>query len=268
METSNTTPQLQIDINAIYAQWSQPHSQIHKVTPQLRIKAQEQSGPSVYDPILVSLGPYHHGKPELLRAEQFKYLCLDWCAKGSEISKERFYKCILDKINEIRGCYAEVSVVSKYDDVALALMMLLDACFIQSFMETRIGETGNSQWRSFLGLSVFSFTSRDLMVLENQIPFFVQKLLINEMYGRVEGEKLLHKLFCFFLGSEQSVIPRVDERPPIHYLEAYRRLRVERSTPVPGLQEKKQRFMTISRNKKDPGNTLTKYYTHHTVLLF
>lgn len=62
--------------------------------PQIRRREQ------VYDPLMVSIGTYHHSKPELRR--EFKLLCLDWRAGGYEKKMAFFYSKILEKLRRPR----------------------------------------------------------------------------------------------------------------------------------------------------------------------
>ncbi|KAI3446520.1 hypothetical protein Pfo_003185 [Paulownia fortunei] len=201
---------------------SERRRQIHKVPPQIRLRV----GQHVYDPELVSLGPYHHGKPELRRAEEFKYFCLDFCAGGNEEKKAFLYNKVLEKISIIRDCYAEVTIVEKYDDKALALMMLLDACFIINFMWNCIfKERINSlDWLHYLGMAASStFTTHDVLLLENQIPFQVLKLLISLVYdeeGNAEDFLQLYLSSALTRDLNHVRIPRENEEPPIHLLES------------------------------------------------
>lgn len=64
--------------------------QMHKVSHRLRMN-KTNYGRLVYDPVVVSLGPYHHGRQELSEAEEFKHLCLHWCADGSDLIKTRLF---------------------------------------------------------------------------------------------------------------------------------------------------------------------------------
>ncbi|KAI3446519.1 hypothetical protein Pfo_003184 [Paulownia fortunei] len=234
---------------------------IHKVPPQIRLRFGQRSE-VLYNPEQVSLGPYHHGKPELRRAEEFKYVCLDRYASGDEKIKCIFYSEVLKKIDIIRDCYAEVTVVEKYDDKALALMMLLDACFIISFMEncTNMTRNNRSDWLDCLGMAAsFRFTARDIMVLENQIPFQVIKLLMKLQYEKEEAEELLQRFISriLFLDLNQAKIPRENEDPPIHLLEAFWRVSVEKHNIAPNRRVHNQltfkfwwpRFLTRRKKK-------------------
>ncbi|KAI3470167.1 hypothetical protein Pfo_026830 [Paulownia fortunei] len=217
--------------------------QMHTVPPELRQRRQQSE--HVYDPVLVSFGPYHHGKPQLRRAEEFKYLCLDWFAKGNEEKKAFFYNKVLEKIDVIRGCYAEVTIVNKYDDKALALMMLLDACFIINFMDFTSTETDNIlDWFECLGVAASStFMLGDIMLLENQIPFLVLKLLICLHYEeKKEAEELVERFITWLtmVDLNQAKIPRENEEPPIHILEVCWRVLVEKYNIQPNQQEHNQ----------------------------
>ncbi|GFP97288.1 upf0481 protein at3g47200 [Phtheirospermum japonicum] len=211
---------------------SDPRRQIHKVPPQIRVWVGPRSE-RLYDPNLVSLGPYHHGKPELRRAEEFKYLCLDSCTGGDEERKTLLYNKVVEKINEIRECYAEVEIVEKYDDKALALMMLLDGCFVIKFMQNVISQdkTDSLDWLHYLGKAASTaFATHDILLLENQIPFQVLKLLIISLPDKETHEDLFQLYLTRIVTKDlnQAKIPRENEDPPIHFLEACWRVSVEK----------------------------------------
>lgn len=198
---------------------------MHRVLPQLM---QQQHIDNLYDPILVSLGPYHHGRPELQPAQDLKPLCLDWFASGSEQNKAFYYNKINEKIDEIRDCYAEAWILEKYDDEELTRMMLLDGCFIINYMASRIQTSTNMNWDNHLGLAAGPITVRDLVKIENQVPFMVIKLLLSSQVGRDgEWDELVHGFLRWMLlktGSKEqiSVAGEYDdvEDPPLHVLEA------------------------------------------------
>ncbi|KAK6127262.1 hypothetical protein DH2020_038988 [Rehmannia glutinosa] len=243
---------------------SERRRQIHKVPQQIRLRVGPQSE-HLYDPELVSLGPYHHGKPELHRAEEFKYLCLDSCSQGDEEKKVFLYNKVLKKIDVIRDCYAEVTIIEKYDDKALALMMLLDACFIINFMQncTSKKKTNFLDWLHCLGMAASTtFTTHDILLLENQIPFQVLKLLITLLFHK-EGnpEELLQSYLSLVATRDFNLakIPRENEEPPIHFLEACWRVSVEKYDTELNRQERNQftskfqwwpRFLTRGKEKK------------------
>lgn len=187
---------------------------IHRVPQHLR------TNKHVYEPEIISLGPYHHGKPELNEAEGLKYFCLDWFAEGDENKKVQLYNKFLKKIDGIRACYAEVAITGNYDDKRLALMMLLDACFIVNLMKNCTGMRNNnsSDWLGCQGMAAsVRIMIRDVFVLENQIPFGA----LHTLMSSISADELVKK----FLGWTMKVEPppaRTGQYtdPPIHILEA------------------------------------------------
>ncbi|KAL8479697.1 hypothetical protein ACS0TY_026576 [Phlomoides rotata] len=123
------------------------------------------------------------------------------------------------------GCYAEVVIVDRYDDKALALMMLMDACLVVNFMENGISKTKNNieDWLDCLGLAAsIIFTTRHIMVLENQVLLLKIKLLMSSFYETEETETILRKFLSWMtsmdIRNESFVVPGEDEEPPIHLM--------------------------------------------------
>ncbi|XP_047940307.1 putative UPF0481 protein At3g02645 [Salvia hispanica] len=213
---------------------SRHRRQIQKIPNQIRCRNLRRSQ-QVYDPVLVSIGPYHHAKPGLRRAQEFKHLCLDRCAGGDDKKKAFFYSKIVEHAASIRDCYAEAKIVEKYDDKSLALMMLLDASIIIDFIHNYLGMQGNSfsDWQRCLGAGSGPLMVRDIMLMENQIPFQVLQLLITLQYEKGEAASFLPRFFSTFLSYKGRILDldlnnteilREIEDPPIHFLEAFRRV--------------------------------------------
>lgn len=87
-----------------------------------------------YDPILVSIGPYHHGKPELQSGEELKsrFAREYWMEKRQGFANATCAD-VLEEVHELRKCYAEGST-NVYDDLSFTKMMILDGCFILRFI--------------------------------------------------------------------------------------------------------------------------------------
>lgn len=145
--------------------------QIPKVPLFMRIDNQNSDD---YDPKVVSLGPYHHGKPELNFVEDFKPKSLEMFIHGSNKDQKFFLENILEEIEDVRSCYLE-EFTNKYNDYDFARMMLLDACFVLNDIEIVTRSTPNSASKQtntikHLGIAVYLITRRDLYLLENQVP--------------------------------------------------------------------------------------------------
>lgn len=174
--------------------------QIHRVPPQLRRNNEKRSQ---YDPKFVSLGPYHHGKPELQAAEEIKHKFLRRLTSDCSTKKNILYNVVFDKIGEIRGCYAN-DCVKNYDNEELATMILLDASFIVALIEGLSGEIEFFlDWHQCLGIATLLFTVSDIMLLENQLPFHVVKSILDLQRGK-EADELIEKFSQWLLSADLS----------------------------------------------------------------
>nr|XP_016468280.1 PREDICTED: UPF0481 protein At3g47200-like [Nicotiana tabacum] len=227
-----------VDIITISRLQSIPRKrQIPKVPLFMRIDNQNSDD---YDPKVVSLGPYHHGKPELNFVEDFKPKSLEMFIHGSNKNQNFFLEKILEEIEDVRSCYLE-EVTNKYNDYDFARMMLLDACFVLNDIEIVTRSTPNSASKQtntikHLGIAVYLITRRDLYLLENQVPFRILKLLVTLRYGDDEGSDQYYpfenkvKSYCsqmFFDKQEDNIEENaMMEIEPPHLLEVFRRVLV------------------------------------------
>ncbi|EPS69809.1 hypothetical protein M569_04955, partial [Genlisea aurea] len=122
-----------------------------------------------YDPKMVSLGPFHHGKSEFHLGETFKRQALQMFLSDSGKDRRLFYNKIVNEIDEIRDCYDDDGVW--VDDASLAEMMLVDGCFVVFYMEAVVSCEKLVRALYLVGMMGFSFAHRDMLLLENQIPF-------------------------------------------------------------------------------------------------
>ncbi|KAL0428486.1 UNVERIFIED_CONTAM: hypothetical protein Slati_3023400 [Sesamum latifolium] len=188
---------------------------IHKVPRPLRMNNEH-----VYDPVVLSLGPYRHGRPQFRQVEEFKAEILNrFVSDTAAKDKGFFYNKILERIDEIRSCYEDDST-AVFSDEALAEMILLDACFTIYYLQSEYIDYHS------LGISVVSFMFRDFLMLENQIPLWTIRLLIDLKYGKDKGEAW----FCEYLSTLTYGVNRLTQIPwdngdePLHLLEARRRM--------------------------------------------
>ncbi|KAJ3693793.1 hypothetical protein LUZ60_009273 [Juncus effusus] len=134
---------------------------IFRAPPHLREKATK-----MYEPKMVSIGPYHHGKETLRTLEEHKWRCLhDFLASNPKINMEVYLQEMRLLELRARQCYNE-SIEMESDE--FVLMLLLDGCFIlQYYLKKRdnvLDTFFSAHW---------SVIYTDLILLENQIPFFI-----------------------------------------------------------------------------------------------
>jgi hypothetical protein len=147
-----------------------------KVPPILRNKERSKDN---YDPRIVSLGPYHHGKAELQAAQTIKTMLMQQIISKHGKSIEDLYIKVFELNEDTRSCYV-VGSTEDYGDEEFALMMLQDGCFILCFIESVT--SGKMDYIRMiidhLGHFVLQYLFQDILLLENQIPFRVLKVLM------------------------------------------------------------------------------------------
>ncbi|CAN4121409.1 unnamed protein product [Withania somnifera] len=117
-----------------------------------------------YEPQIVSIGPYHRGKDNVKMIEEHKWRFLGNLLKRTEekgVYLEDYLKAIQPLERKARECYSEAILVDRDEFVE---MLVLDGCFI-----------------------IELFFLRDLIRLENQIPFFILQFLFE--FTNIQGEE-------------------------------------------------------------------------------
>ncbi|GAA0183777.1 hypothetical protein LIER_31131 [Lithospermum erythrorhizon] len=203
---------------------------MHKVAPLFR---NEERSNKIYDPLVVSLGPYHHGKLELQLAQRYKSTAVQLFVSRSGQTIEFFQNKILEVIDDVRSCYFEGST-DNFSDSELAEMMLQDSCFLLNYIELCKGSDDIRKTRIYTSMInhldrlTLNLTLRDLFLLENQIPYSILTLLMYLRYGTSKGEAMLSKFISgTIFGDERERMKfSLDRQPPVHLLDAYRQVLV------------------------------------------
>ncbi|KAM7493050.1 hypothetical protein LguiB_027659 [Lonicera macranthoides] len=139
---------------------------IYRVPKELR-KVNEDA----YTPCVVSIGPFHHSSPNLESMEQVKKRYMNKLVRKNENSSLK--NCIdFLKKNEskIRRCYSEPIPM---DNDKFVTMILVDSCFIIMFLIYFFTEEYDLDVSLYIDVTMMNRLTLDLMLLENQVPFFV-----------------------------------------------------------------------------------------------
>ncbi|MBA0816804.1 hypothetical protein Gohar_001426, partial [Gossypium harknessii] len=134
---------------------------IYKVPHRLR-----EVNEKAYEPNVVSIGPYHHGKQHLKAMQVIKRSFFRKIAEENNPNVNELARTMRSLEARIRKCYEEAAFY--LDSHQLVQMMLLDGCFIVQLIRgihpaEGIFEVGRVQ----------TDILHDLLLLENQLPFFV-----------------------------------------------------------------------------------------------
>ena len=125
-----------------------------------------------YTPQVISIGPFHHKNERLNAMEEHKERYFRSFVKQSEIDSKYFVDTIREMEKIIRGCYAENIDLTPDRFVK---MILVDACFILELLFRESSEKHHLV--GVLGEPRASAVMLDLLLLENQLPFFVLEKL-------------------------------------------------------------------------------------------
>ncbi|KAL7195094.1 hypothetical protein ACSBR1_035328 [Camellia fascicularis] len=169
---------------------------------------------SAYKPRVVSIGPIHRNNGRLNANEPIKLSYRDsLCSriKGDECMSETMELCrsaMKDLEANVKKCYAEkVELIINEKQISLAEMMLIDGCFILELLYRSYSiknkssniSTDDPVLNSLMRLLAIR---HDLLLLENQIPFFVLEklfsLTVECIPDRSHNVSLTHYVLSFF----------------------------------------------------------------------
>ena len=121
--------------------------------------------------MLISIGPLHHGQDKLLPMEDVKLAYVHELLQRHPDNHLEMY--VYRTLKRLREARAEYSQEIDFSDEKLAKILVVDGCFMIEYFVRRLFHSNHQmpflpqvQWR-------FGHLDRDLLLLENQIPFFV-----------------------------------------------------------------------------------------------
>ncbi|XAR68351.1 hypothetical protein NMG60_11003447 [Bertholletia excelsa] len=204
----------------------------HKIARVPLLLRNSASNNTDYNPRMVSIGPYHHAKPELQAAEKLKPVIANlFVAKRVQILYE-FYSLLLPRVTHLKSHY-ETGSTDEYSDEGFATMMFWDGCLVLAIIETIITLASNDVSQDYfkeiqcLGNHAFiCFTNDALSLMENQLPFEVLQLLMRLKYEDGGMSRMSEYLDISIFGSfdpnreiKVDVKSILEKEQPIHLLE-------------------------------------------------
>ncbi|PIA30461.1 hypothetical protein AQUCO_05500023v1 [Aquilegia coerulea] len=175
---------------------------IYRVPDNLRVGSEYR-----YEPKVASIGPYHCGKKNLKVTEKHKLWYL-WDLLSRSTPPKTTMKNMVKAIKSIevqaRECYAEEINLTSDEFV---MMMIVDGCFILELLyryeeyTKRLKERVDDNDLIFSANWLVRTVQRDLVLLENQLPFVVLDTLFNFTWDPKHNISL-NKLVLQFLELE------------------------------------------------------------------
>ncbi|KAK9069257.1 hypothetical protein SSX86_013373 [Deinandra increscens subsp. villosa] len=142
-----------------------------------------------YVPKVVSIGPYHFGNPKLQVVEKLKPFFTMKLLRNSDSTLRSLYDKLGDPqmVLVLRSFYEEHST-DMFCDEDFTKMMLLDSCFVLYSMYSMYLPFG--ELLELRGDDIY-YIKRDLLLLENQIPFKVLREVMNLVDDGMDYYKMI-----------------------------------------------------------------------------
>ncbi|KAJ0566759.1 hypothetical protein HanPSC8_Chr06g0248751 [Helianthus annuus] len=197
---------------------------LEKVPPLLLEGKRGRRNREYYEPAVVSLGPYHYKRSRLAQAEEYKLMTLEEFRLSTRMTMYDLYNKVFEVVHDARNCYIDGST-DAYNDEEFSRMMLRDGCFVLFFIEC-ISYAKNKMLlnNEYLGALGFANVTRDIFLLENQLPFVVLKVLLELRFPSDKGEDILNRFFNYLKYGEVFTKDEkvLGNKQPLHLLELYR----------------------------------------------
>ncbi|GMI73119.1 hypothetical protein like AT3G02645 [Hibiscus trionum] len=148
-------------------------------------KALMLTDPESYVPQSVALGPYHYWRPELHEMETYKLAAAKRTQK--HLHRVQFHTLVENLTSfepQIRACYHKYL---HFNGETLAWMMAIDASFLLEFLQMYGLQQGKTLARVPSRMSAHNSILRDIVMLENQIPLFILRKVLEIQHSSLES---------------------------------------------------------------------------------
>ncbi|XP_022714766.1 putative UPF0481 protein At3g02645 isoform X2 [Durio zibethinus] len=179
--------------------------------------------PESYTPQLVAFGPFHYWRPELYEMERYKLAAAKRIQK--QLQSLTFHNLVDQLIKfepRIRACYHKYL---DFNGETLAWMMAIDASFLLEFLQIYALIEGKTLSRvssrmshlvDYAGRkSAHNSILRDIVMLENQIPLFILRKVLEVQYSSLESADDMLLSMLRGLSQELSPFKMIDNLPKI-----------------------------------------------------
>ncbi|KAK6284864.1 hypothetical protein POUND7_003816 [Theobroma cacao] len=187
-------------------------------------KALMSSSPDCYTPQQVGISPYHYWRPDLYEMERYKLAAAKRTQKQLQCPT---FEDLVEQLEQveprIRACYHKYLDL---DSETLAWMMAISTSFLLEFLQIYVfheGKTLSSEVCSRMShlvdhagaKSAHNSILRDIMMLENQIPLFVLRKVLEVQFSSLEAADDLSLLMLRGLCRELSPFKMMKNLPKI-----------------------------------------------------
>ncbi|KAJ1277026.1 hypothetical protein BS78_05G262700 [Paspalum vaginatum] len=166
-------------------------------------------------PRIVAIGPYHHGKPHLMKAEKVKHMAATQCVEDSGRSLEELFGAVVTvAVEEAWSLYDKDTMTEKgirYGD-DFWHMMFFDACFLVQYI---LKQTDSSKvsFHGFFGTNRMDIF-QDITMFENQLPWKVVETVLGLLPVTHEHNPIKEFIRRYRGYLQDQLNPTEDENPP------------------------------------------------------
>ncbi|KAJ6751521.1 hypothetical protein OIU85_001999 [Salix viminalis] len=219
------------------------------------------SDPYSYTPQQLSLGPYHYSRLELHEMDRYK---LSVAKRSQKLLRSLKFRDLVEELmkleSKIRACYHKYL---NFNGETLAWMMAIDASFLLEFLQVYALRGPKILSEVSSGMSHFfeycnrksscNAILRDIVMLENQIPLFTLRKVLEFRFLSLESADDM--LYSMLMGSckELSPFKRMEKWPVARVSEHAHLLDFLYHTIVPKIEES----VKIPEEAKDPTSNAT-----------
>lgn len=179
--------------------------------PKVPDKLMKHENEDSYKPSVVSIGPYHYKdrqnklhEVEKLKVQMARQFVLDSKIKDIEILYSEVAKVAENAKRFYEGCSLHC-----FDDEQFTRMMFLDGCFILQFIRDVMYNKLDMSDQQIIDVK------RDLLLLENQLPFAVLKSLMSLIKNDKDDRGMEININDFL---ELQILQQSDQRRPVWVL--------------------------------------------------
>ncbi|KAK7294049.1 hypothetical protein RJT34_16932 [Clitoria ternatea] len=171
------------------------------------------SDPDCYIPQQVAIGPYHYWRPELYEMQRFKLAAAKRFQQKLQCLKLENMVDQLSKLEQrIRSCYHKFL---DFNGETLVWMMTVDASFLLEILQVYAIQEGTKVPRVSSSMShlvdyagrksAHNAILRDIVMLENQIPLFVLRKMLEFKLSSLKAADEM--LIMMFIGLFKEISP-------------------------------------------------------------
>ncbi|XP_023004239.1 UPF0481 protein At3g47200-like isoform X2 [Cucurbita maxima] len=167
-----------------------------------------QTHPKAYEPQVVSLGPYNHGKQHLSPMELEKLKLFHSFKTRCLLDVESIVRGVSTILDELMESYDRLEEEWTQDPGKFLQLMIVDGCFMLGFLIS----CPNSL------INVSPDIKQDMLLLENQLPMLLLEKLYSIAGRNVQLPQDPKKLVCKWLSIPQNEVMK----DCLHILEMYK----------------------------------------------